>query len=241
MATMPRSWNGESGSSSTGRPCCTPRRSSPTISSRSPDRATWTSAPSISTPSATWSCWTRRPAACIPSDSRRTSRAQSRSRPLSGRAGPFSTARGTVWPARSGRSSDLRAGFSGRDSRASGSLSDQALVFRPDEPVALAGGLLQALAVQDTDPAAAVFDEVPALEQPRGLGHAGAPHAEHLRQEFLRQRELIARHAVVRHQEPSRASLSYGMDPVAGGGLPDLGQQGLSVAPDGVSQSGARP
>ena|SRR5262245_26252987 len=63
----------------------------------------------------------------------------------------------------------------------------QSLVLGGDEPIAVAGGRLEALAIDNSDGAAAVFDQSRLLQDAGGYGDSGSVHAKHLRQEFLRQ------------------------------------------------------
>src|SRR6266542_5311647 len=120
-----------------------------------------------------------------------------------------------------------------------GSSSHQPLVFGADELVALASGFLEPFAVEDADSSAAVVDDLAALQHAGRSRDAGAADAKHLRQKLLRQDDLVAGDPVVRHEQPSCAPLLDRMDAVAGGGLPDLGQEGLRVAVDDVAQRSA--
>ncbi|MCY1349525.1 hypothetical protein D9M69_357160 [compost metagenome] len=49
----------------------------------------------------------------------------------------------------------------------------------------------------------AVVDQVRGLELQGGLGHAGAPHSEHVGNEFLRHRQVVGGQPVDAQQQPS--------------------------------------
>jgi hypothetical protein len=68
------------------------------------------------------------------------------------------------------------------------------------------------------------------LEFRRDFAYRGSADPEHLAQKFLRQRELAAGNPVVSHQQPSGATLFYGMAAVACCALRHLHHQHLHVA-----------
>src|SRR5258708_15340605 len=92
-------------------------------------------------------------------------------------------------------------------------IRSQMLILRcPDktlmiDPVAFAGGRLEAVAIPDRDLAVMVADYSRALQLASSHGHPCAPHAEHRGEELVRHRHDIRLNAVVRHEQPTGASL----------------------------------
>src|SRR5258706_3885980 len=84
-------------------------------------------------------------------------------------------------------------------------------VLRPQEAfgllahdvVALAGAGLEALAVDDRQPAARIGDQTRLLQHAGGHRDARPAHAEHLGHELLREDHVVFTDPVVRHQEPA--------------------------------------
>src|SRR6478609_1877922 len=62
--------------------------------------------------------------------------------------------------------------------------------------VAGAGGPFQPAVVEDRDVAAAVLDQLPALQGGGRFGDAGAAYAEHVTEELVRHAELVRGHAI---------------------------------------------
>src|SRR5688500_7817988 len=85
--------------------------------------------------------------------------------------------------------------------------------------VAFAGGSLEPVPVQYSDPASLVRDEARLLEDADRHSHSRAPDAKHLRKKTLRELELAAPDPVLRKKKPAGASLLGDVHPVAGGGL----------------------
>src|SRR5258706_14673084 len=88
--------------------------------------------------------------------------------------------------------------------------------------IALATGVLQALAVEDLDVSAAVFDETSALQDARRDGHGGAVGPQHLRKEFVSQRQHRRRNPVLGGKEPARQSRFQLMEAITGSRLRHL-------------------
>jgi hypothetical protein len=65
----------------------------------------------------------------------------------------------------------------------------QPLVLGVDDSIAVAGGGLEALAVNNGNAAASVVDQPGLLQHSGGDGDGRPMHAEHLREKFMRERE----------------------------------------------------
>jgi hypothetical protein len=70
--------------------------------------------------------------------------------------------------------------------------------------ITLAGYVFQAIAMQDPDVAAAIFDQSAALQGPRNDRDRRTPCAEHLAEELLRQGQIRQSKAILDHEQPSR-------------------------------------
>lgn len=68
------------------------------------------------------------------------------------------------------------------------------------------------------------------MQAPRRHGDALTAPAQHVGDEFLRHRQLGGVDPVVAEQQPAAEALFDGMQPVAHGGLADLGDEGLDIA-----------
>jgi hypothetical protein len=97
----------------------------------------------------------------------------------------------------------------------------QALVFLPDEPVALAGLLPQAWLVENAYVAAAVFDQPGRLKLTRSLANALATRPEHRGHRLVHRHELARAGIVVYGEQPARHALLYVVVLAAGHRLTD--------------------
>ena len=84
--------------------------------------------------------------------------------------------------------------------------------------------------------AAAVFDQLAALERRGGRAHADPPHAEHAGEKLLRHQEIGGAGTVARHQQPARQSRLDHMKAVAGGGARKLPHQSAGVEQQHLAQ-----
>ena len=98
-------------------------------------------------------------------------------------------------------------------------LSEQVIEAVAVERVALAGGPLETVAVDDRDLALLEADQAGALKLARGLGDTGASDAEHRRQELMRHWDDIRGMPCPRHQEPAGTTLLYRVETIARRGL----------------------
>ncbi|MNI44024.1 hypothetical protein D3C73_983750 [compost metagenome] len=76
----------------------------------------------------------------------------------------------------------------------------------------------------------AVTDQAGFLQMPRRLGHAFAPHAQHIGDQFLRHDDFVGPQAVQAKQQPAAQLLVQRVVPIAHGGLGHLRQERLRVA-----------
>src|SRR2546422_11673590 len=90
--------------------------------------------------------------------------------------------------------------------RPRGDSGEQPVEFGAGDAVALAGGVLQAVSVDDGHAASGVADKPGLLEDPGGHGYGGSPDSEHLGEEFLGEGEFVAADAVVGEEHPAAAS-----------------------------------
>src|SRR3989442_1637009 len=120
--------------------------------------------------------------------------------------------------------------------RPRGDSGEQPVEFGADDAVALAGGVLEAVSVDDGHSASEVADESGLLEDPGGDGYGGPADSEHLGQEFLGEGEFVAAHPVVGEEHPAAAPFLDGVQPVAGHLLGDLAEQRLGVALDEAAE-----
>src|SRR5262249_18517324 len=113
------------------------------------------------------------------------------------------------------------ANSSGRGRGNSGS-GQEAVVDLPGDLITLTGGVLQAIPIDDGDPAPAELDKTGLLQDSGGHRHGRSPDPQHLGQELVGHRELVGAYAVLREEEPSGAALLDGVEPVAGDLLRNL-------------------
>jgi hypothetical protein len=70
-------------------------------------------------------------------------------------------------------------------------------------------------------------------------GDADPAHAQQVRQSFVREAEGVRLESVARRQQPTGEACFHLMKVVAGGGLRDLGNQGMGIAVERALQGGA--
>ena len=75
-----------------------------------------------------------------------------------------------------------------------------AVVHVLDDLVTAAGGRFETVAVENTDVAPAVADQIALLQGAGGVGNGNPQHAEHVAQKLLRETKLIRSQAIARHQ-----------------------------------------
>lgn len=110
-----------------------------------------------------------------------------------------------------------------------------ALSIRPASQILI----FQANPVEYSNMPMAVADQARGLELQGGLGHAGAPHPEHVGNEFLRHRQLAGGQPVDAQQQPSAQLLVDGVMAVAYRGLRHLRNERLRVAEQQALQRSA--
>jgi hypothetical protein len=106
-----------------------------------------------------------------------------------------------------------------------------------DDRVAFTRDVFERRAIQDLDMTAAVADQTGALQQARGNGHGGAPHAQHPTEKSLRQRDHVAVHAIVALQQPTAEPGLQLMEHIAGNRLLNLRQQQIVVAHNEIANA----
>ena len=114
--------------------------------------------------------------------------------------------------------------------------AEQGAIFARHRLVALAGGVLEADAVQDGDPAVLIADDASLLQRAGGDADGGAAHAQHHGDQVLRKRQLRDAAAIVRGQQPAGETLAEFMVCVAGGGLRHLDVEDVRVAQQQIAQ-----
>src|SRR5262249_24406253 len=117
----------------------------------------------------------------------------------------------------------------------------EAVVDLPGDLITLTGGVLEALPIDDGDPAPAELDKTGLLQDSGGHRHGRSPDPQHVGQELVGHRELVGAYAVLREQEPAGAALLDGVEPVAGNLLRDLDEERLRVPLDQRRQRSLLP
>ena len=100
--------------------------------------------------------------------------------------------------------------------------------LRTHANIALAGGLLELVALKDVKLSAAILDSAGFLERPGSNGDARAARTEHAREEVVGERESVGMDAILRHENPAGQTLIDFVQAVASGDL--LALQSLNVA-----------
>src|SRR6185436_15567899 len=85
-----------------------------------------------------------------------------------------------------------------------------------------AGGALQAAHIEEGDIAAAVPNQLPALQGTGRAGHTHAANAQHQCQKFVGQVKLIRMSAITRHEQPTGEARFDEMKTCAGRRLHEL-------------------
>lgn len=106
----------------------------------------------------------------------------------------------------------------------------QAVVFRFDDPVALASARLHALAVQDLDSTPRVLNQTLLLQPHRCFAHALSANAQQVGDPFMGQQQFIAGRSVQGQQQEAAESVFDAVVSVADRGLRHLSDECLCVA-----------
>src|SRR5579871_241668 len=104
--------------------------------------------------------------------------------------------------------------------------------------IAGARGGFEALAVEDMDLAAAIADELPALQVRRGHRDTAPAYTEHIGEKLMREVEMIGMRAVVRHQQPASQTWRELVKAHARRGSRQLRHQQIQVAAHDIRHLG---
>jgi hypothetical protein len=107
-----------------------------------------------------------------------------------------------------------------------------------DMAVAFASDGLQALAVEDRDPASVLLDQSCRLKRPGYEADSGPLHSQRLGEKFMSEGKRGIIRPVVRAQQPAAAPCFNRMDRVARNNLERLPEQGFAVAIKDVTDRG---
>ena len=118
-------------------------------------------------------------------------------------------------------------------------LLQQPVISLPIGGVAVAGGVLEAEAVQHGHLTTHIGNQAVALQRTGGHGHAHAPYTEHVGEEFLRDVKLVVVRPVMRHQQPARQARADLVKPQAGRGGRELAHQHVEILVQAASQRAA--
>ena len=107
--------------------------------------------------------------------------------------------------------------------------------------IAFACSAFQALAVEDVDVTALIFDQTDALQRARRHGDGGAARTEHLREELLRDEKRVILDTVLQHEQPAGEPRLDEVKSSAGSGLCQLDKCDVQVAVQELLQRWAAP
>ena len=102
--------------------------------------------------------------------------------------------------------------------------------------IAFACSAFQALAVEDVDVTALIFDQTDALQRARRHGDGGAARTEHLREELLRDEKHVILDAVLQHEQPAGEPLLDFVQAIAGYELAEDERLGLHAMLNALAQ-----
>src|SRR5437773_237598 len=120
--------------------------------------------------------------------------------------------------------------------KSSSSSSLEAIIFRFDYGITLAGCVLEPRSIQDYYFAAPVVDYALLAERICGHADTGPSHTEHPREKILRKREFILLNAIVGEQQPAGEPLFEGVGSIAAGRLSNLSKQGIGEVQKKIEQ-----